>query len=524
MTSWPRVVLGSQEPTHLWCPPYEVTLGDKAARLYEASGGILDPWQKLALKIAMARNPVGTWLCFEMAIIVSRQNGKGEVLIALELAWLFLFGEKLIIHSAHLFETSREHFLKIQAIIERTPAFLRRVEQIKEGRGSEEIILKPQHAPQRDCTPECKKCMRARLKFMTRKGGAARGFTGGKLVLDEAMYLDATMMAAGLPTMATRRDAQVIYAASAGMPQSTQLALVRKRGLAHERNIGLVMWEADRAIYDENGRLIGGDDPRSARTHAKVNPAYGIRIDAEAVDREALAMGGYDSREFGIERLGIGDYPQDDDRWEVLSKEEWKGALDHDSMIGPVGPRSHFLAIDSEAGVTTLAVAGKRLDGKIHFEVIARHRGTAWTLDKLLGDPEQEHPTLGRLGLWARLGRPHIACLKNGEATEVALKLAEQVKDEQRKPADRKVQFPTEGEYAAACAGFVEGVRTKAFVHIGQDSTEHAIAAAAKRENAEGGWRWDRDVPTERAPIVTSTLATWLQAKYGKRVAKSAIW
>jgi CDGSH-type Zn-finger protein len=518
-------LLGSQEPTYLWHPAYKDTLGDAAIRLYESAGDLLDEWQKLALQVAMAVNPDRSWLCFEVAIIVSRQNGKGEVLIALELAWLFLFGEKLIIHSAHLFETSREHFLKVQAIIERTPAFLKRVEQIKEGRGSEEIILKCRcRAPDGGLHKPTCDGVHARLKFMTRKGGAARGFTGGKLVMDEAMYLDATMMAAGLPTMATRADAQVIYTGSAGMKHSTQLALARKRGLRQEDGIALLMWEADRPVYDELGRLEGGDDPAAPSTHAKVNPAYGVRISRESVDREALAMGGYGTQEFWTERLGIGDWPEDGERWEVISKELWKKRTDYDSMIGPVGPRSHFLSIDSERGITTMTAAGKRLDGKIHFEVIARHRGTAWVLDKLFGESAEPHPTLGELNLWARLSRPRIACLKNAEAAEVGLKIAEHVKDDQRKLEDRRMVMPTEIEYAAACAGLVEALRTGTAVHIGQASLENAIGAASRRENPEGGWRWNRDVPVEQAPIIGATLATWAAEKYGKRVPKSQIW
>src|SRR6187401_2775239 len=102
------MLMGSQEPTHIWHPPYELTAGPRAVALYELCGRVLDPWQKLALDVAMALNPDRTWLCFEFALIVSRQNGKGEVLIALELAWLFIFHEPLIIHSAHLFATARE--------------------------------------------------------------------------------------------------------------------------------------------------------------------------------------------------------------------------------------------------------------------------------------------------------------------------------------------------------------------------------------------------------------------------------
>jgi hypothetical protein len=338
-------------------------------------------------------------------------------------------------------------------------------------------------------------------------------------------------MAAGVPAMATRGDSQIIYAGSAGMKHSTQMAAVRKRGMrGGDDSLGMMAWEINRPVYDEYGKLTSGDDPTDPRTHAKVNPAYGPpgmgRISALTVEREAKAMGGYESLTFWTERLGIGDWPEDDDLWRVISKDAWKAVTDHDSMIGPVKPRSHFLALAGQGGVTTLAVAGKRLDGKVHFEVIARHRGTAWVLDKLFGedDAQNPHPIFGRLDLWARLGRPHIAALKNDEATEIALKIATHIKDDQRKSDDRKVIFPTEGEYAAGCAALVEGVRTRKLVHIGQQSTEKAVAAADKRENSEGGWRWHRDVPAEQAPIVACTLATWLAEKFGKRIPKSAVW
>lgn len=518
-------LLGSQEPTYLWHPPYVDTLGAEASALYEASGGVLDPWQKLSLDVAMAVNPDRTWTCFEVAIIVSRQNGKGEVLIALELAWLFLFGEKLIIHSAHLFETIREHFLKIQAIVENTPAFLRRIDTIKEGRGSEEIILKcpcmrRAGALHKDWCSQ----IEARLKFMSRKGGAARGFTGGKLVLDEAMYLDAGMMAAGLPTMATRQDAQVIYAASAGMKVSTQLALVRKRGLRQEDGIGLLMWEAERAVHDECGQLVGGDDPADPRTHAKVNPAYGIRISATSVAKEARAMGGYETLEFGIERLGIGDYPEDDDRWEVISKEDYKKSTDLLSVLNDERPRQRMLAMAAQGGITTLAIAGRRLDGKVHFEVIARHRGSQWVIDKLMGSAELEHPILGRLGLWERLGKPMITTLRTDESAETLIKFADLIRDEMRPKDQQKVAWPTESEYTAGCAALIEGMRRDKIVHIGQQSIENALAAAVKRVNLQGGWQFSREPATEQAPIIAATLAVWLLEKYGRRIPKSKIW
>jgi hypothetical protein len=513
------VLLGSQEPTYLWVPDYEDTYGDEAIALYETCGGILDPYQRLALDVAFALDPNGVLLCFEIAIILSRQNGKGEILLALELAWLFLFGEKLIIHSAHLFETSREHFLKMQVLIESNPDLDRKVWKMREGRGAEEIILKL-HDP---VTGRWIGKPGARLKFMTRKGGAGRGFTGGKLAVDEAMYLDASQMAAGLPTMATRRDAQVVYAASAGLKHSTQLAAVRRRGYQARKGreygdpaLALLAWEAEKAVYNEHGELVGGDDPADPRTHAKVNPAYGPpglgRISPAYVRREAAALGGFDSVEFGTERLGIGDYPEDDEKWEVIDKEAWQRQADLNSTIAAGSRRILPIDGDPSRGITTLGIAGLRADGRKHVEVIARHRGSAWIVDKLLG--KGMHEVYGELDLWERLGKPIVVALKNGAAADIADRLRQR---------GVTVESPTETEYGVACAALVEDIRTGNAVHIDQTSMNAAVGAAEKRENPEGGWRWSRDVPTDQAPIVVGTLGLWGLAKFSK-APRSKIW
>ena len=70
----------------------------------------------------MAVDDEGRWLHFEFGINVARQNGKGAVLEARELAMLFLTGERLGVHSAHEFKTSQEHFRRVKSLIQNTPA------------------------------------------------------------------------------------------------------------------------------------------------------------------------------------------------------------------------------------------------------------------------------------------------------------------------------------------------------------------------------------------------------------------
>lgn len=515
-------LLGRQEPTHLWHPSYDETHGPQAVRLYEATGRVLDPWQKLALDVAMALNPRRTWLCFEFAMIISRQNGKGEVLIALELAWLFIFHEPLVIHTAHLYETTRQHFDKMLAIVMTTP-FLRKrlLRKPAEGKGSEDIVVAPRHVKRLpSCTALCRFCRPAELNFMSRKGGAGRGFTGNKVVYDEAMYLDADMMAAGVPTMATRSaDAQIVYAGSAGFKHSTQLAVVRNRGMrGGDPELGYLAWEIDRPVYDENGRLASGDDPTDPRTWAKVNPAIGrpvAGITPEYIRKEARALGGWHSLQWQTERLGVGDWPEDGEAWAVIGKDEWKKARDDLSEVDMTRPIC--LGIDAENEITTISLCGWKLGhrDKRHIEVIARHRGSSWVVHKLMA--EGEHDVYGELGLWRRLYKPVVAILKNGLAAELITRLSE------HPSGTVQVESPTETEYAAACGGIVTDLRRGALWHIGQSSLETALGGAEKRETAEKGWRWARDVATEQAPIVATTIAKWAHDRWGQK-RTSKVW
>src|SRR6476660_5228566 len=136
-------ILGDQRPRLLHLPssvqrmlqdePGRVgTLGREAVALARHAGLNLDPWQEWLLEMSCATtdetywNPLTgryehKWAAFEVGICIPRQNGKGGFLQARELAGLFLWGEKEIIHSAHEFGTSRKHFERLLRLIENTP-------------------------------------------------------------------------------------------------------------------------------------------------------------------------------------------------------------------------------------------------------------------------------------------------------------------------------------------------------------------------------------------------------------------
>ena len=136
-------LLGNQDPRILSRPAFTRSKWDgKATDLAKMAGLDLDPWQRTVLEGGLARRADGRRAAFEIGLIVSRQNGKGAVLEALELAALFLLPDvKLILHSAHEFKTAAEAFLRIRALIADNPVFSNRVALIRTGAGTESIEL-----------------------------------------------------------------------------------------------------------------------------------------------------------------------------------------------------------------------------------------------------------------------------------------------------------------------------------------------------------------------------------------------
>src|SRR5690242_6229189 len=91
-------VRGSQIPRLTTLPPGGVSSsGQEAVELAALAGLELDPWQQLILNQGLQERADGRWNAFEAAVIVARQNGKGGVIEARELAGLFLLDEKLIL-------------------------------------------------------------------------------------------------------------------------------------------------------------------------------------------------------------------------------------------------------------------------------------------------------------------------------------------------------------------------------------------------------------------------------------------
>jgi phage terminase large subunit-like protein len=468
-------LLGDQRPRLSSVPVSAWSEGARVAGLAAAAGLILDPWQAFVLDQGLGRREDRMWAAFEVALIVSRQNGKGSILEALELAALFLddFGVELILHSAHEFKTAAEAFLRIRSLVEARPDFERRISRVRTAAGSEAIELKNGK----------------RLRFIARSSGSGRGFAADLVILDEAYNLGDDAMAALLPTLSTRPNPQVWYTSTAGMPTSVQLGRVRERGLSgSDPSLAFFEWSVDGAAYD----------PEDPADWARANPGLGIRISAEYVARERAAL---PPDAFARERLGVGLYPTDlADAWQVISRQAWLALADPRSV--PEDPVC--FAADAMPGGShaAISVAGRRADGLLHVEVVDHQPGTAWVVPRL-----------------TELNAKHSPCAVVVDPTSQAGSLIGALE-----AAGIEVLKPTPRDAAQACGQFFQAVTDSGEIrHRGDPALVKALGGAQSRPLADA-WAWARrNAATDISPLVAVTLAAWGHALRAP-VSDAGVW
>ena len=428
------------------------------------AGLVLDPWQEFILSNALNERADGKWAALEVGVVVPRQNGKGALLEARELAGLFLLEERLITHSAHLFDTSMEAFLRLLTLIEQSPDLDRRVKRVTRSHGEEGIEIKGGQ----------------RIRFRTRTKGGGRGFSGDCLILDEAMFLPEATIGALWPTLTARENPQVWYTGSA-VDQNVHdhglaLARVRKRGI-EGGDEGLAYFEHSADAEMDTVHEIANDP----QAWAQANPGLGIRLRAEVIAAEKRAM---DPRTFATERLGVGDWPsglsEDDD---LISLEAWEGCEDTGSEAQ--NPVCVAFDVTPDRSRAVIAVAGVRKDGRRHVEVVDHRRGTGWVVERLV-DLTARHQVAG---IWLDERSPAAALMKPLR--------------------EARVDFtPVSGsEYAQACGQFVDAVNDGDVRHLGTPELKAAVLGAAKRPLGDA-WAWSRkSSAVDICPLVACTLA-----------------
>lgn len=344
-------------PTFVLLPDGDDATGQDAVDLADAYGIGLDEWQREIVR-GILRERDGGWAVSQAGLVVSRQSGKGQVILAVELFGLFELGEQ-VLHTAHAVKTSSDGFRRLWSVIQAFPDLACRVVRHSQMIGAEYVELDSG----------------ARIAFTTRSASAGRGLSIDRLVVDEAEDLPASEVAALQPTTFSRPRSQSLFFGTAPGPLHDSEAFETLRKTAHDGlNNRLAWWE----WCAEYGADIDDRD-----LWVSVNPAVAtgrVSIDAIANDRSVLPPDA-----FRAERLSmwvprhVGDM--------VFDPGEWDGLCDPGSV--PVSDLAIGVDVPPSRDSATVCVAGRRADGRIHVEWYSTAPGVSWLpgwLDQRLSD------------------------------------------------------------------------------------------------------------------------------------------
>jgi hypothetical protein len=464
-----------QVPRVRHAPSVRANDWEDVADLAKAYGLVLDEWQENVLAAAMGVRSDGRWATPTVGISVPRQNGKGALIEARELAGLLLFGEKTIIHSAHEQKTARVGFERILSYFENYDDLRKKVRGTMSAIGREYIKLKNG----------------SELHFPARSKGAIRGFSIDCLILDEGQILGDPAWEAIKPTISARPNVQtwVLGTPPTPLDDGAVFTRMRERGLeGKDHRLCWCEWSAP------TGASL---DDREA--WAQANPALGLRITEEAIADERNEMS---DAGFARERLGVWASEQ---QLAVIPADVWGGRRATEAEMPAMDVTPNALGLDRwHDGTTAISAAWRNAEGGVHVELVAVDvtSDVSAVLDWLVAQAGRKVPVV------VAGDSPAASMVPDLKARRV------------------KVVTAAIGDLGKACGGFYDDTLEGRLTHAGQEQLDAAVASAKKRPIGQAGaWGWDRKSPErDISPLVSVTLARFGATLTNKPVTGRAIF
>lgn len=466
-----------EPPPLLLKPPPDVasSAAVEAIEFAERACGItLDGWQRWVVEMALAERADGTWAAFEVGLVCPRQNGKNFILEVIQIACIYLFGDQTLVHSAHKFDTSVEHFNRLRWLFENTPEL------------SDLLYPDPEDS---FVTSNGKEHIRfrtgQRILFKARYRGSGRGFVGDKIFLDEAYDLPAKPMGAMIPTLSTRPMAQVYYTSSAPHETSTVLHAVRKRAELADPD--------DRLFYVEWGNTADADE-NDVEAIRRANPGVVSGMITEEYIRQEIRTFSGDPElveEHRRERLGIPTPLIGSDDMRSINPKRWAQLGDEDSP--PPDNDTVRLCLDaSPNGGAVFCVAGVRDDGLLYVGVRESlpptGRGMAPLKDRVI-----ERALYYTQGHHTPLILPPAPSHAKGWTADL-------------EAAGVELDEMSAGDYSEARSRMIDAVSDGTVRHRNQLDLNAAVAGLVDKP-AGDGIMWSRRLSSNIAPIVAATCA-----------------
>ncbi len=456
-------------------PDRDGSAGAAAVQFAASVGWIADPEQELMIDMILSHR-AGKWAAFETAVIEPRQNGKTDAGQAATLYDLFVRQVDRIVWSAHKYKTCADSFTWFAGVCENYDHLRKRVHQIHYGTGEQRIQLLP-----RNTGPV--------LDFVARSTGNGRGLSGDITVLDEALYLNPSMMGALVPIMSAKPNPQIRYFSSAGVLASEVLRGLRDRGRpGGDPSLAYLEYGCPRpgepgapSCADPECQHLNGavgcllDDMAYIRG---ANPAKRITDDYLRKERRAFGSAPALTIEGMRERLGWWeDPPTADGADDVLT-----GWDDAKSGRAPSGGLALGVDVSADSRSAAIVACGGRAIEVVDYR---KGAGTAWVPGRVAELRERHKVTaVGLIG-----GR------------SPALPLAKDIPG---------CTVLTDGEAAQASVAFARDVNEGRLSHRGQAALDIAVTSAARQLSGDG-WRWSRRLSrADISPLLAAVVAAHL--------------
>ena len=326
------------------------------------------------------------------------------------------------------------------------------------------------------------------LSIETPSDKAGHSGTNDAAGIDEARFHQDDAVEAGVvPTMSTRRDAQLLVASTAGGHKSVYFypKIVAGRR-AVEQGAESRTCFFDYSIPDD----ADIDDPAVWWEH---HPALGHTITLEFIfdkldkarrnpdpdKAEDTFRNEYANQWVTIPVLGDGLRPL------IIPADVWERQHQPRPFAGPVAVG---VDVDRDGVSASIAVSGRDLDGKLQTKVLDLQAGTFWLETELAARVAELAP----VAVAYDAGNPANAAIAGLIA---------------RAAAATPVVRLQGGEWAGACEAFRQGFNEQAYRHHDQAWLTSALFGAAKKQRG-AGWLWDHQTALSAlSPLCAATAA-----------------
>lgn len=450
---------GNQKPRLDQFEDGDIWLADKTLQLLDHYGIKLLPWQKSIVYRWLAvkwdeEEKRWKWANKKAGLLVPRQNGKTEIIIARIIGGM-IFMDEALIYTAHSDKT-------VEAVRRRVMNFFYQAEEEIRDLLTSDFDKEPKSLD----FVELRTKGRCVFRTRTRTGGL--GTTNDTLILDEAQEETDAQQEALLPTIAAgeSQNSQILRAGTPPSGGGTGTVFIRIRQNVVDGKDHETCWQ------EWSTELLVSDPLNDEDAWYECNPSLGYFLMVDAVRTEAKDMA-VDS--FNKMRLG---WIAGKESQRAISDELWQ-QIKVEKLTYEEPPRLVYVVKFSPDGSGMSLGAGVYMpNDTTHVELIERKpmsAGTGWITNWLMAKAP---------GADKKRWRMCAKLIIDGQAGTTLL-VEELVRTDKR--ISKKILTPNVKEATAAYSAFQTAIEQRTMTHYDQPALNGSIKTAKKRAIGKDG-------------------------------------